>query len=247
MAGSPKSSQAVAHRARSAAYACRQGIARSAARGTTTTSSSSDVTSISSNSGAGIGSTSSSTTDGSSSCQEAAGLIHHLMAVSHKLGIMKAAKVCSRPALVQVAKSWLAWINRDYSLKLAAKLNAASSSSSAAAASAATPPIEYLNNEAAIEAHLASDVSVKELAQHALPLVVLPGEFKALRFLRLLPDETVRSKLEYSSFFFLREYNATLGHIISILFARRLFSLLGLFSHWARRRPPILWHLLSVH
>jgi len=191
VAGSPKSTSAVVQRARSAAHACRQGIAQSASGIPTSSRGCSSIPSTS---------TSTSITTGSSSCQEAAGLIDNLMEVSHKLGAMKSAKVCSMPALVQVAKSWLAWINRDYSLKLATKLNSAASSSSisspslpgaGAAAISASTPIEYLNNEAAMEAHLGRDVSVEALAQQALPLVVLPGEFKALRFLRLLPDETV--------------------------------------------------------
>jgi hypothetical protein len=85
-----------------------------------------------------------------------------------------------------VAKARLAWVNRDHALRLATKLGWTK------------PPPPCGNalpepfDEAATEARLGAEVGAEGLARHALPLVVLPGEMKAMRFLRLLPDETVR-------------------------------------------------------
>jgi hypothetical protein len=121
------------------------------------------------------------------------GLVESLMEVAAKLGAMKDAKVCSRDALVQVAKARLAWVNRDHALRLATKLGWTQPPPSG---NALPEPFD----EAATEAWLGAVVGAEGLARHALPLVVLPGEMKAMRFLRLLPDETVRCLKPASAF-----------------------------------------------
>ena len=110
----------------------------------------------------------------SAGTSEAATLVEQLMEVAHELGAMKQAKV-AREAIVPVAKARLEWINRDNAQRLAERSGWTGDVQSDLQSTEIVLAREYDN----------------ELAAHATPLLIIPGDYKALRFLRHLPDETV--------------------------------------------------------